>query len=122
MRADLAAEAGITEAVEVAQKGRTVFTVLSGGHNRYKTGSHIDQDSANLLLGATTQHANQTGTLSLGASSWKGAGAAMTATTVLQACPACAPTAAPTMWGWVFWRSRTSATACTCRTAPAWGA
>ena len=67
MRADLAAEAGITEAVEVAQKGRTVFTVLSGGHNRYKTGSHIDQDSANLLLGVITQHTNQTGALTLGA-------------------------------------------------------
>ena len=65
--ADLAADTGITEAVEVAQKGRTVFTVLSGGHNRHKTGSHIDQDSANLLLGVTTQHTNQTGALTLGA-------------------------------------------------------
>lgn len=65
--ADLAAGAGITEAVETAQKGRMLFTVLSGGHNRYKTGSHIDQDSANLLLGVTTQHANQTGALTLGA-------------------------------------------------------
>ncbi|MDR3300505.1 MAG: autotransporter domain-containing protein [Candidatus Accumulibacter sp.] len=48
-------------------KGYTAFAVLSGGSSKYKTGSHVDVDSHNVMTGITGDMQLASGNLTLGA-------------------------------------------------------
>jgi hypothetical protein len=52
---DLLADTGTAHAVLAAQsvEGPAVFSAFSFGHSRYETGSHVDVDSFNLIIGAS---------------------------------------------------------------------
>ena len=63
--ADLLSNAGIAYALEAAQTEKHLFSVISGGNSRYKSGSHVDVKGVNLLAGASTKLPNSSGNLLL---------------------------------------------------------
>ena len=63
--ADLLSNAGIAYALEAAQTEKPLFSVISGGNSRYKSGSHVDVKGVNLLAGASTKLPNSSGNLLL---------------------------------------------------------
>ena len=62
---DLLSNAGIAYALEAAQTEKHLFSVISGGNSRYKSGSHVDVKGVNLLAGASTKLPNSSGNLLL---------------------------------------------------------
>ena len=63
--ADLLSNAGIAYALEAAQTEKHLFSVISGGNSRYKSGSHVDVKGVNLLAGASAKLPNSSGNLLL---------------------------------------------------------
>lgn len=63
--ADLLSNTGIAYALEAAQTEKHLFSVISGGNSRYKSGSHVDVKGVNLLAGASAKLPNSSGNLLL---------------------------------------------------------
>ena len=64
--ADMASGTGMERALAAVQAGNNGFAAISGGNNRYKSGSHVDVKGVNLLAGAATNLPNASGNLMLG--------------------------------------------------------
>jgi hypothetical protein len=66
---DLVADTGTAKAVLAAQgaPGPAAFSAFSYGHSRYETGSHVDVDSFNLLLGVSYRFESSSADITLGA-------------------------------------------------------
>ncbi len=65
--ADLIAEHGIQQALLETQLGKNIFAIASGGKSRYKTGSHVDVQGANIVSGFSAAIPNTAGKMVLGA-------------------------------------------------------